>query len=178
MITERKTEREFGVYNSMEDKFHNLDYTSIYTNDNEFEEMPSKGFTNEECERFIVHMKDKNKLSIHNIYQPKYLLAFQLDTIRKKSREDAVKEMEQWKNNQNQSYMQNSQEALKLDASKKDFLQNTDIWNETANSEKTQREGKFGEVMSQKPKLKDFGLTLNDFSNEEKRKLLNLNIIE
>ena len=177
MTIERQTEREFGVYNVAEDKFYNLDYIGELTNEEEFEELPKKTFTYEECQRFSIHKKEKENLTIFNMFQPKYLLAFELDIKRKQYNEKVKSEyvkIQSVINNPIQSQKVVDNTAVK----KQSFNQILFDWDKLLNSHSVQVEGRFGEVANQKPKLKDFGLSLNNFSGDEKKKLLDLNILE
>ena len=166
--TERKNEREFGIYNSTKDKFHNLDYLNSFDDQDEFEEEPKKKFTYEECERFIVHKEDKEDLTILNLLQPKFLLSFHLDYLRKQFIEKYKIEMEKQnrqKVEQFQKLMQPQEETLK---SKGLFYNDLQSWELDVNSVETQMSGQFGEKLKNKPTIESYNLRAEHFTEKEK----------
>lgn len=170
--TERAAEREFSVFEVQANKFMNLDYTfnlGFKDDPKPYEEnIPQKGFTYEECERFIIHQKKEKKLySIHNIKQPFYLLDFHLKVLRNEFvKEQEKKQAEFNKINDEKIRKANEERQVKQNL-KNRFVSDVKSWNEKVNSKETQLQGKVGEVIKQKPQMKSYNLTVDDFSQEE-----------
>lgn len=169
---ERAAEREFSVFEVETNKFMNLDFIFSLGFDNDgnepepyFNNLPEKGFTYEECERFIIHQKGNKKLySIHNIRQPFFLLNFHLKVLRSEFNEEQKKERA--KRDAIRKKLEDEQEAKQR--LKQRFLGDLSSWKKELNDPQTQFTGNFGKVRESKPKLKDYGLEFSDFTERER----------
>lgn len=171
--TERAAEREFSVFDVSKGKFMNLDFvfsTGLPGDPTKyFEKKPDKGFTYEECERFIIHQSGEKKLySIHNIQQPLFLLNFQIEVLinqyQKEQRDIAQRQHEK-------SVKQIAENEAKNRA-KSSFINDVRAWHQKLNSKEVSMQGKGKEVEAQKPKLNYYGLTREDFKGEEVNNIL------
>lgn len=175
--TERAAEREFSVFEVQTNKFMNLDYTFNLGFENDpkpyEEKLPEKGFTYEECERFIIHQKgDKKLYSIHNIKQPFYLLDFHLKVLRNEFIKDQEKSQAEAIRISEQRTIKANEEKEAKQKLKNRFVSDVTNWNQKLNDPQTQFNGKFDEVKSQKPQMKNYGLTVDDFKGEEINNIL------
>ena len=168
MTTERKTEREFGIYNVAKDKFYNLDYLNGFGSEEEFVEEPNRKFTYEECERYIVHKNEKEYLTIINLLQPKYLLAFQLDYLRKEFSEKYNKKLIESNNKSNAESLNSTRENSVFIQNKQNYMSDLHNWSLLLNSKETQLKGKYGIVLGQKPDYRNYNLSYESFTQEEK----------
>lgn len=170
--TERAAEREFSVFEVQTNKFMNLDYTfnlGFPSDPKPYEEkLPEKGFTYEECERFIIHQQgDKKLYSIHNIKQPYFLLDFHIKTLRNQFEKDQEKSQAEFNRiNEEKTRKAKEEREAKLNL-KSRFVSNVQSWHEKVNSKETSLQGKYNEVLKQKPQMKDYGLTVDDFNQGE-----------
>jgi len=166
MTPERKNERDFGIYNVAKDLFYNLDYLNPFDDQDEFVDEP-KTFTYEECERFVVHKKNKNDLTILNLMQPKFLLAFQLDVLRKQYADKQLLENQQYDRQQAAAMkLQNNENTSQK--SKQSFYNDLHNWKVDINSAETQISGRISEKLQKRPKIESYGLTSENFTSEEK----------
>lgn len=175
--TERAAEREFSVFEVQTNKFMNLDYTFNLGFENDpkpyEEKLPEKGFTYEECERFIIHQKgDKKLYSIHNIKQPFYLLDFHLKVLRNEFVKDQEKsQAEAFRINEERTKKANEEKQAKQN-NKNRFVSDVRSWHQKANSKEISMQGKYNEVLKQKPDMNVYGLTVDDFKGEEINNIL------
>lgn len=165
METNRKHQREWGVYDQEQNQFYNMDCTSIL-DDQHLEDIPALGFSYEESERFIVHCDNKKSCKIVNIKQPKYLLNFELMVYRKEQASIEAKE--------NMRYINNAQhiQAESNLMSKNKQLYFTALGEYRAKSLKPMDGAQAKALEELKPKMEDYDLASNDFNSKEKNQLL------
>lgn len=169
---ERAAEREFSVFDLEKNKFMNLDYTfnlGFETDPKPYiNELPEKGFTYEECERFIIHQQgDKKQYLIQNIKQPYFLLDFHLNINKDEYNKEAEKQQAEQRRLKEQKEKQQAEETKAKQNLKSAFVLDVKSWNEKVNSKEVQFNGKFSEVSKQKPQMKNYNLTIDDFNQEE-----------
>ena len=167
METNRKYKREWGVYDKEQNQFYNMDCTSIL-DDQHYEDTPTKGYSYDEAQRFIVHCDNKKSCIVVNIKQPKYLLNFELMAYRKEQKAENAKNSMNFLNNAN-----------KLQAEKNRVSQNkeryfTEIGKYHAKSLKPMDGVQAQQLEEKKPKLEDYELTSENFDTTEKNKALRL----
>lgn len=177
MAIERQEEREFGIFNVTTDKFHNLNYTTPYDDEEEFEATPTALFTHEECERYIVHKEDKEILTILNVKQPNYLLQFALNVIRKEHH-DKLRKRHIAQAPRIEAAYKTASVINNSNNSKDRFVQDLVKWDKLVNSHEVQEQGRVHKVMQEKPKLTDYGLTIESFTPSEKETLKSYHVTE
>jgi|GEM_PF-6017574 len=165
METNRNHKREWSVYDQAQNQFYNMVCTSIL-DDQHLEDIPSKGFSYEEAERFIVHCDNKKSCKIVNIKQPLYLLNFELMVYRKEQASIEAKE--------NMRYVNNAQHIQAENNAKSKNKQRyfTDLGEHRAKSLKPMDGVQAIALEERKPKMEDYDLTSNDFNSKEKNQLL------
>lgn len=166
MTTERKNERDFGIYNIAKDLFCNLDYLNPFDDQEEFVNEPQT-YTYEECERFIIHKEYKSDLTILNLKQPKFLLAFHLDILRKQNSDNHLSENKKYDEQQAVSIKMQTEENS-IQRNKQSFYNDLYNWQVDINSEQTQISGKMSEKLQQKPNIESYGLISDNFTSQEK----------
>lgn len=177
---ERATEREFGVYCISQARFMGLNYVGLFDDElyltKEAEEIPINGlFTHEECSRWIIHQDDRADFKVVNCLSPRYLVDFELQMYRKQRQEKLKKEQIQYNQEQEQNIRsQNAREAI--GSAKQNYFKSLENHRVKLNSQATQVNGKFGEVLAQQPKMSDFALVESDFTNDEKVRLRNYRV--
>ncbi len=177
---ERATEREFGVYCISQARFMNLDFLGLFDESEyltkEAEEIPENGlYSFEEASRFIIHCDDRADFKIINCKSPRYLVDFELAVYRKQRQEKLKKEQIQYNQEQEQNIRsQNAREGIA--SAKQNYFKSLENHRVKLNSQATQVNGQFGEVLKQQPKMSDFALVESDFTNDEKVRLRNYRV--
>ncbi|MAP53890.1 MAG: hypothetical protein CL605_03215 [Altibacter sp.] len=163
METNRKDKREFGVYDQEMNRFYNMDCISIL-DDQHLDDIPEKGYTYEEAQRFIVHCDNKKSCKIVNIKQPKYLLNFEIEYYRKEQASINAKE--------NMRYLNNAQhiqaESNAKRKNKESYFTALGVF-KTDSLKRTSVTAK--QLEERKPKMEEYGLTSEDFDTQEKSRL-------
>lgn len=167
METNRKHEREWGVYDKEQNQFYNMDCTSIL-DDQHNNDTPTKGYSYEEAQRFIVHCDNKKFCKIVNIKQPKYLLNFELMIYRKEQEAENAKNTMNFVNKSNNLQKENN----RLSQNKESYFKA--IGKHHAESKKPMDGVQAQQLNEQKPKLEDFNLTSENFDTTEKNRVLRL----
>ncbi len=167
METNRKNKREWGVYDQEKNQFYNMDCTSIL-DDQHLENIPSKGYSYEEAERFIVHCDNKPSCKIVNIKQPKYLLNFEQMIYRKEQASIESKE--------NMRYINNAQHIQAENNAKRQSKERyfSALGKFRAESLKPMDGVQANALEERKPKMENYDLTPNDFDTREKGQLIRL----
>lgn len=129
--------------------------------------IPDKGFTFEECQRFIVHLDDKSDAEILNVKQPKYLLDFQMKIFAKEAREKEAKEISNIKRQAHEMQVKSQQKSNSKQAFENDY----NSWLKMQKDNSTYFTKTKDEVMKERPNYKAYGLTEADFSFSERHML-------
>ena len=164
MNTNRHELREWYVYSKLNKNFHNMNHSSF--NDDEFlKEIPTEGFTYEECERFMVHLDDKSSSAILNIKQPRFLLNFQLKLYEKEMR-DKIRKSTQVNADRNHQIQVEAQQKRKT---KQQFVSDYYAWEKMKTDNNIHFSKSNEQVQKERPKYTDYGLTESDFERHESR---------
>ena len=135
-------------------------------------QIPDKGFyTQEECERWIVHQENRKDFKTINCLQPKYLTHFEMNLLVKQRNEQAVASNVRFQQSI-QTPTSKKVDTAKINSSKQSYFDSLNSWRKKLNAQSTQTSGQYGKVLSEQPKMSDFGLENSNFTKDEKATLL------
>jgi len=160
----REQQREWAVYSKSQASWFNMD-AWLLTDEDYLKEIPSEGFTYEECERFIIHQENARDCAVLNIKQPKSLLNFEFKIFEKARKDLAKRQLQET----NLAGAKIQQEASMKNQKRQAYMNNYNAWDKMRNDDRTYQTKSVSEVLSERPKLEDYGLTQSDFSPMEKR---------
>ena len=161
----REQQREWAIYSKSQAKWFNMD-AWLLTDEDYLKEIPSEGFTYEECERFIIHQENARDCAVLNIKQPKSLLNFEFKIFEKARKDLAKRQLQE----ANLAGGKIQQEASMKNQKRNAFVKSFNEWDKMRNDDRTYQTKSVSEVLNERPKLENYGLALSDFSLSEQRR--------
>ncbi len=173
MPVERNTEREFGVFNILAKRFMDLDRIGFWEEEylTDSMQIPAIGlYSEEECQRWLIHQQNRQDFEVINCKQPKYLTDFAMRVLIKQRSEKAKASNLRYQQSQTPQTIKSVDKA-KINSSKQSYFDSLTSWRKKLNAQSTQVSGQYGKVLSEQPKMSDFGLENSNFTKEEKATL-------